>query len=173
MVARLTRAQYTKRMKWYMVISIFFCIILTGCSKKIHESIETRAEVSEQIHSDKTAEDNYFFEEVVWVDSSLVGFARVSLPSPAPPASVFHRVDSVPRRGASSKGLRPALVRRIKSHGISVSSDTIGAFYREKEVKVTDKKEVKQDYLPAIFRWLAFVGIICLFVYFICITSRK
>lgn len=173
MVARLTLNQYTGRMKWYAVVSIFFCMILTGCSKKIHESIETKAEVSEQIHSDKTAEDNYFFEEIVWVDSSLVDFAGVSLPSPAPPASVFHRGDSVPRRGASSKGLRPALVRRIQSHGVSVSSDTIGAFYRENEVKVTDKKKVKQDYMPAIFRWLAFVGIICLFVYFICIANRK
>lgn len=160
-------------MKWYAVISISLCMILTSCSRKIHESIETKAVISEQIQSDKTEEDDYFFEESIWVDSSLMSFAGVSLPSPAPPASVFHGVDSVPRRGASSRGLRPALVRRIKSHGSSVSSDTIGAFYRENEVKVTDKKEVKQDYLPTIFRWLAFVGIICLFVYFICITNRK
>lgn len=159
-------------MKWYTVVSIFFCMILTGCSKKIHESVEVVKDNETQSTIKSYSDDFREVTEMIYADSAFFCEVGHSVPPSLSPSGVFHGSDVAPRRGAPSKGLRPVLIRRKVERGATNAAGTRGAFYREKDVKVTDKKEVKQDYMPAIFRWLAFVGIICLFVYFICITSR-
>lgn len=148
-------------------------MILSGCSKKIHESVEVVKDSQTQSTSQSYTDDFREITEMVYVDSAYLSLAGCSLPPPAPPASVFHGCDVAPLRVASSKGLRPVLLRRKVERGSSHATDTLlgresETFYQDKDVKVSEP-----SVLPPIFRWVAFVGIMCLFVYFICIAHRK
>lgn len=160
-------------MNWRVVISISCCMILTGCSKKIHESVEVVKDSQTQSTSQSYTEDFHEVTEMVYVDSAFFCEGVQSAPPSLSPAGVFHGCDVAPLRVAPSKGLRPVLVRRKVERGSSHAADTLQGresetFYQDKDVKVSEP-----DILPPIFRWVAFVGIMCLFVYFICVTNRK
>lgn len=148
-------------------------MILTGCSKKIHESVEVVKDSQTQSTSQSYADDFREITEMVYVDSAFFCEGVQSAPPSLSPAGVFHGCDAAPLRGAPSKGLRPVLVRRKVERGSSHAADTLQGresetFYHDKDVKVSDT-----DILPPVFRWMAFVGIMCLFVYFILLVAKK
>ena len=160
-------------MNWRVVISLSCCMILTGCSKKIHESVEVVKDSQTQSTSQSYTDDFREITEMVYVDSAFFCEGVQSAPPSLSPAGVFHGCDVAPLRVAPSKGLRPVLVRRKVERGSSHAADTLlgresETFYQDKDVKVMEPSFWER--YPLL---LGFVGIICLFVYFICLTNRK
>lgn len=114
-----------------------------------------------------------FIEEETWYYLDDTECRGDSLPSPSqPPASVFHRDGTSVPKATPSKGLRPVAKRVLVQHG-AVSSDAKTqaqeVTHEDMQFREVTKKIPEGWYILGTF---LFVGIIGLFVYFVCI-SRK
>lgn len=160
-------------MRWQLVNVFVLCLALYGCKTKVRtldylQSNQTHW--GEYVNAGRTLSNEI---EEIWVNPTIsLRGDSVTIP-PCPPATSFHYV-WLPQSDAPSRApLVPAIVRKVSR--TSVTSDTT----RHSDIQsLEEKKEVVNVSQPS-FIWstfvkkLVFVGIICLFVYFVCRSLKN